>query len=95
MSELQTFPALDDATEAALRHSIQRFGVVVPIVVDGRGRIIDGHHRSRIAKELGLTCPQIQRKVKNDDDAIALGLSLNNDRRHMPAEQRLSGRVTA
>lgn len=87
---IQPFKSLDTETEDALRASIKRFGVVVPIVVDGMGRIIDGHHRARIAKELNLTCPQIKRVVRNDDDANALAYSLNADRRHMDREQRLA-----
>lgn len=85
---IQPFAQLDADTEEALRASIKRFGVVVPIVVDGNGRIIDGHHRSRIANELNLDCPQIKRSVRSDDDANALAYTLNADRRHMTVEQR-------
>lgn len=85
---IQPFAQLDDDTEAALRASIKRFGVVVPIVVDQNGRIIDGHHRSRIARELNLPCPQNSRKVRDDDDANALAYTLNSDRRQMTTEQR-------
>src|SRR5580658_8329736 len=42
------FPPLDAATEAALRASIQKFGVMVPIVVDPKGNVIDGRHRLAI-----------------------------------------------
>ena len=48
-------PPLDDATDAALRDSIQRYGVLVPIVCDVDGNLIDGHHRLRILKELRVT----------------------------------------
>lgn len=87
---IQPFAQLDADTEDALRASIKRFGVVVPIVVDATGRIIDGHHRSRIAKELNLECPQIRRAVRSDDDANALAYTLNADRRHMTRDQRLA-----
>jgi hypothetical protein len=88
VSGYQPFDDLDTETEAALRTSIRRFGVVMPVVVDGNGRIIDGHQRARIAGELGLTYPVIRRSVRNDDDAMALALSLNSDRRHLDPEQR-------
>ncbi len=48
-------PPLDDATDAALRDSIQRYGVLVPIVCDVDGNLIDGHHRLRILEELRVT----------------------------------------
>lgn len=85
---IQPFKQLDADTEEALRASIKRFGVVVPIVLDGKGRIIDGHHRARIARELNVPCPQVKRAVTNDDDANALAYSLNADRRQMTVEQR-------
>lgn len=50
----QLFPSLDAATEQALRESIRRFGVLVPVVRDQHGQVIDGHHRSRIAGEEGV-----------------------------------------
>jgi transposase-like protein len=48
----QILPALDDATEAALRASIEKYGILVPIVVDSEGNVLDGHHRLKIANEL-------------------------------------------
>src|SRR4051812_39932626 len=51
------FGPLEPATEAALRASIERFGVLVPVTFDQRGRILDGHHRWRMAAELGVDCP--------------------------------------
>lgn len=88
MSYTQFFPALDAATESALRESIRRFGVVHPVVVDQHGRIIDGHHRSRIAGEEGVEVPVAMREVADDDELREFARSLNLDRRHMPAGQR-------
>ncbi len=51
-STYQVMPALDDDTRAALRASIERHGVLLPVVVDDCGNIIDGHHRVAIAREL-------------------------------------------
>jgi hypothetical protein len=45
---LQPFAQLSSPIEAALRASIQRFGVLVPITTDQNGTVIDGHHRQRI-----------------------------------------------
>lgn len=84
----QLFDALDPATEAALKASIRRFGVIVPVVMDQRGRIIDGHHRKRIADELGLRCEIRTRRVRSDDEALELARTLNEDRRHLDRDQR-------
>jgi hypothetical protein len=85
---MQLFPALDRATEAALRASIEKWGVLVPIAMDQHGRIIDGHHRSRIADELGVDYEVITHDIANDADAEELARTLNMDRRHLEPEQR-------
>ena len=87
-SPLQLFPALDPATEAALRSSIQRFGVLVPIVVDQEGRIVDGHHRRRIAEDLGVEVPARAVVVADEEEAREMATTLNTDRRHLSLEQR-------
>jgi ParB-like chromosome segregation protein Spo0J len=85
---MQLFPALDTATEAALRASIQKWGVLVPVAMDQHGRIIDGHHRSRIADELGVDYQVITHDIANDSDAEELARTLNLDRRHLEVDQR-------
>lgn len=57
MSEYQIMPVLDHATEDALKSSIDRYGVLLPVVVDLEGNILDGHHRVRIADELNRAYP--------------------------------------
>lgn len=84
----QLFPTLAPAVESALRESIRRFGVIVPVVVDQDGRVIDGHHRCDIALELGVECPTIVRHVDGDDHAAELARTLNMDRRHLDPDVR-------
>jgi hypothetical protein len=73
-------PPLDAATEAALRESIRRFGVLVPVVKDQHGRLLDGYYRSRIARELGLDYRVYVITVSSDEEACEMALSLNDDR---------------
>lgn len=84
----QLFPALDRATEDALRESINRWGVIVPVVIDQNGQVIDGHHRQRIANALGVDYGVQQIEVGSEDDARAIAATLNTDRRHMDIDQR-------
>lgn len=88
MSTLQIFEALDAATEAALRASIQTHGVLVPVAVDQNERIIDGHHRARIANELDIPFDTITHWPESDAAARELARTLNEDRRQLPIEQR-------
>jgi ParB-like chromosome segregation protein Spo0J/SAM-dependent methyltransferase len=80
---IQPFPPLDDATEAALRASIERWGVLVPVIVDQDGRLLDGHHRRRIADELGIEYPRRTVGVADNDEALEVAETLNLDRRHV------------
>lgn len=84
----QLFPALDAATESALRASIERFGVLVPVAQDQHGNILDGHQRARIAAELGLDYRVDVHVVADEAEARELARTLNADRRHLSPEQR-------
>lgn len=88
MSDLQLFDALSPTIEDALRASIRRFGVIVPVVKDQHGRIVDGHHRSRIAGELGVDFAVQQVAVADEDEAREIARTLNSDRRHLDEDQR-------
>lgn len=79
---MQLFPALPPAVEAALRSSIERFGVLVPVLKDQHGRILDGHHRDRIAVELGIEYRTDRIAVADDEEAAAIVETLNTDRGH-------------
>lgn len=50
--------------------------------------VIDGHHRQKIAQELGIECPKRVVFDKTDAEKRTLALSLNLDRRHLNREQR-------
>lgn len=84
----QLFPALDSATEAALAASIERFGVLVPVVVDQNGQCLDGHHRRRIADKLGVKYRVDVVQVAGDEEGREIARTLNSDRRHLDVEQR-------
>lgn len=86
--QFQLFPDLPPAVEAALRSSIERHGVLVPVFVDQHGRTIDGHHRARIAGELGVEFETTTIEVRNAQHARELAETLNMDRRHLDAEMR-------
>ena len=84
----QVMPALTDDELVALRADIATRGIVVPVVVDQHGRLLDGHHRRQIAAELSITCPTEVVQVADDDAAHDLALTLNLARRHLTREQR-------
>jgi transposase-like protein len=84
----QLFDALPAHIEDALRASIERFGVLVPVVVDQNGNVIDGHHRKRIADELDVSYRVDTVSVADDDEAREVARTLNADRRQLTEDQR-------
>lgn len=85
---LQLFAPLPAATEAALRESIRRFGVLVPVVKDQQGRILDGHHRSRIADQEGVQFDVMTLDIEDEEQARDIAFTLNADRRQLDSDQR-------
>lgn len=84
----QLYGALPAPIEAALRTSIKLHGVMMPVAVDQHGRILDGHHRKRLAEELGVGYITKTFKVRDDAHAVELARTLNEDRRQVPPEER-------
>ena len=81
-------PPLPPAAYEALKQSISSFGVRVPIVVDQHGKIIDGWHRVRACRELGINCPREVRWFASDTERLQVAIALNASRRHLTATQR-------
>lgn len=73
----QIFPPLTPAEYADLRESIQRQGVLHPILVDQNGEIVDGHHRKAIADELMVTLPVHPVQVRDEAHACEIVLEAN------------------
>lgn len=79
-------PPLASYERERLKESIKKHGVKHKILILLDGRIIDGVHRWEIAQELNIDCPHTELAL-NEDDAFALGISLNIDRRQLSFEQ--------
>jgi N6-adenosine-specific RNA methylase IME4 len=64
-------PPLKEADYNALRENIRAKGVLVPLDVTAAGVVLDGHHRLRAARELGLETVPV-RLVKPADELLYL-----------------------
>ena len=89
MSDRQLFDSLPAHIEAALRDSIEEFGVLVPVFVDQDGNILDGHHRSRIADDLDVAYETTTIEVADEEHALRIAHTLNADRRQLSTADRL------
>lgn len=85
----QFLPPLTDDEYAALKADITENGVLVPIVYDQNGDIIDGHHRAKIAAELGIIdVPTKTVEIDDEEHGRRLARVHNLARRHLSRQQR-------
>ena len=87
-TDYQVMPPLSADEYAALKADIAEHGVLVAVVRDQDGSTLDGHHRERIAAELGISYPVEVREVSSTEDARSVALALNLARRHLTREQK-------
>jgi ParB-like chromosome segregation protein Spo0J len=86
----QVMPALTDAEFEALKASIKEHGCLVAVEFDENGAVLDGHHRLRALRELGITQhPRVIRAgLGGHAEKVAHALALNVHRRHLSPDQR-------
>lgn len=87
----QVLPDLAEEEYRALKADISVHGIHVPIEVDEQGNILDGHHRVKAARELGLpdeASPRVVRKGLSDEEKLEHVPRLNLLRRHLTREQK-------
>lgn len=88
VSNYQVMPPLSEGEYEALREQIAANGVLVPVVRDQHGNLLDGHHRLQIAQELGVKYRVDIVTVEDDAHARSLARSYNLARRHLNREQK-------
>lgn len=89
MSGYQLLPELAADDYARLKADIAERGVLVPVEVDEHGVVLDGHHRKRIAAELGVECPTVTRIGLAEHEKRLHAVSLNLARRHLTDAQKV------
>lgn len=88
MTPYQLLPALDAEQYDALRADIKAHGIRVPVDADENGQVLDGHHRSLIAAELGIDCPRRTVAGLTEAEKVAHAIAVNAHRRHLTQEQK-------
>jgi transposase-like protein len=86
--EIQPMRKYTEAEEWALDKSMELHGFQGAIVRDQYGRILDGHHRQRLARLRGFGVPFTTTHVRDDAHAIEIARALNINRRHYSQEER-------
>jgi ParB-like chromosome segregation protein Spo0J len=88
MSVYQFLPSLNLDEYEALRESIRKYGVIQPVIVDESGVVIDGYHRAKVCKELGIDYPTRVIEGLSEEEKENLSVSLNIKRRHLTKDQK-------
>ena len=83
-AKLPEIPAIE---LEALRLSIERDGLIYPILVDTKGQIIDGRHRDKACKAAGIE-PHTETFQGNEEQIIARIRALNLRRRDLTPSQK-------
>jgi ParB-like chromosome segregation protein Spo0J len=84
----QLLPELPPEQFQALKADIAERGVIVAVLVDEFGAILDGHNRARACRELGINDDPVEvRSGLTEAEKRALARNLNALRRHLTREQ--------
>jgi len=84
----QVMPDMSPEQFEALKQDIAERGVLTPIDIDEKGNILDGHHRVRACKELGITnYPTIVRLGLSEEEKRIFARKSNMMRRHLSKKQ--------
>lgn len=79
-------PPLSESEYQALRESISENGLYHPVIVNEDGIVLDGHHRLKACKELGIE-PEYKIRKFGDQDRFIVESNLT--RRHLNGFQKI------
>jgi ParB-like chromosome segregation protein Spo0J len=86
---LNIIPPLSEAGFALLKQSIKDKGLLIPIIVNKDGIVLDGNHRFRACKELGIPLQFQTKELKDSLDEKELVIELHLRRRQLNEYQRV------
>ena len=83
-------PPISESEYETIRQSIKQVGQHVPIIINQKGEILDGHTRLKACKELGIT-PRTMMREEFEDPLLEKRfiIDINRNRRHLNPFQRI------
>lgn len=89
-NKYQVMPDLTEEEYEALKQDIAERGVQIPVEYDEDGNILDGYHRVRACKELGIEdWPSVIREGMSEEEKLEHAYKLNVKRRHLSREKKM------
>ncbi len=86
---LNLIPPLSKVEFDLLKQSIKEEGMHVPLIINKQGVVLDGHHRFRACKELGIPLIYITKECKDSLEEKQYLIDVNLRRRQMNEFQRV------
>lgn len=82
-------PRLTEHERGQLKESIEREGILTPLIVSTDGSIVDGNHRYEICLELSINeVPCVVKEYKDDAEKLADAVTYQLARRNLKTHQR-------
>jgi len=85
----EAVPPLSTEEYKSLTESIVHRGLLVPLVVNVQGIVLDGHHRLDICNNLGKTPTYVIKEFDNKDEEFQYVVETNVNRRQMNSFQKV------
>ena len=85
----EAVPPLSTEEYKSLLESINHRGLLVPLVVNAKGIILDGHHRLSVCTDLGKTPTYVIKEFDNEDEEFQYVVETNVNRRQMNSFQKV------
>ena len=86
---LKQIPSLSGFEFESLKQSIKEQGLHVPVIVNKQGIVLDGHHRFRACKELGIPLQYHTEEFKDSLEEKQFLIEVNLRRRQLNEFQRV------
>jgi ParB-like chromosome segregation protein Spo0J len=86
---LNLIPPLSEVEFDLLKQSIKKEGLHIPIIVNTQGIVLDGHHRFRACKELGIPLQFYRKEFKDSLDEKEFVIEVNLTRRQLNRFRRV------
>lgn len=83
-------PNLSADENNSLKESIKLHGLWLPIVINQKDEILDGHHRYKICSELGVKVKTITRNFASDEEETIFVGECNLKRRQLTSLQKIN-----
>ena len=83
-------PVISESEYKTIKHSIKQDGQHVPVIINQKGEILDGHTRFKACKEIGIA-PRTMMREEFEDPLLEKQfiIDINRNRRHLNPFQRI------